>query len=139
MAITPYLLYEDVDAAMKFLSKAFGFRRYGRPMKNAKGKTNHAAMQLGESLIMMGYPGPKYKNPRRVGHATQMLYIDMLDVDNHCERARKAGAKIVEEPKDTFYGARRYGAEDPEGHLWFFAEAVKKKSRPKTRAKRAGA
>jgi len=32
MAIIPYLLYEDVDEALKFLAKAFGFRKYGRPM-----------------------------------------------------------------------------------------------------------
>ena len=34
MAITPYLLYEDVDAALKFLSRAFGFKEYGEgPLK----------------------------------------------------------------------------------------------------------
>jgi uncharacterized glyoxalase superfamily protein PhnB len=29
MSITPYLLYEDVGGALKFLSKAFGFRKHG--------------------------------------------------------------------------------------------------------------
>jgi len=47
-------------------------------------------------------------------------------VDKHFERARKAGAKILEEPVDTFYGHRRYGAEDPEGHQWYFAQENKK-------------
>jgi hypothetical protein len=32
---------------------------------------------------------------------------------------------ILEEPKDQFYGDRRYGAEDPEGHSWFFAQHVR--------------
>ena len=27
------------------------------------------------------------------------------------------------------YGHRRYGVEDPEGHQWFFAEALKKPPR----------
>lgn len=47
------------------------------------------------------------------------------DVDAHHERARSAGAEIFEEPRDQEYGDRRYGARDPEGHEWFFAEQVR--------------
>lgn len=39
--------------------------------------------------------------------------------------AKEAGAKILEEPKDQFYGDRCYGAEDSEGHHWFFAQHVR--------------
>jgi hypothetical protein len=52
-------------------------------------------------------------------------------VNAHFERARKAGAAILEEPKDTFYGHRRYGAEDPEGHQWYFAQGIAKRLKPK--------
>ena len=113
MAITPYLYYEDVAGALNFLSKAFGFRRYGAPMKGPDGKLNHAAMKLGDDVVMMGYPGPKYQNPKRLGHVTQNLYVDVADVDKHFARARKAGAAILEEPQNTFYGHRRYGAAGP--------------------------
>ena len=125
MAITPYLLYEDVGEALKFLARAFGFRKYGRPMLGPDGKVTHAAMKLGDDLVMMGYPGPKYKNPKRLRQATQSLYVNVDDVDKHFKRARKAGAKILEEPKDTAYGHRRYGAEDPEGHQWYFAQEIR--------------
>ena len=128
MAITPYLLYEDVAAALKFLSKAFGFRKYGARMSGPDGKLNHAAMQLGDDVVMMGYPGPKYKNPNRLGQATQHLYVNVDDVDKHFARARKAGAKILEEPADTFYGHRRYGAADPEGHQWYFAQDIPRRA-----------
>jgi uncharacterized glyoxalase superfamily protein PhnB len=128
MAITPYLLYEDVGGALKFLSKAFGFRKHGRAMSGPDGKLNHAAMKLGDDVIMMGCPSSKYKNPRRLGQATQSLYISVDNVDKHFERARKAGATILEEPKDTFYGHRRYGAEDPEGHQWYFAQEIRKQT-----------
>jgi uncharacterized glyoxalase superfamily protein PhnB len=46
-------------------------------------------------------------------------------VDKHYARAKKAGAKILEKPADTFYGDRRYGVTDPEGHQWFFAQHVR--------------
>jgi len=124
--ITPYLYYEDVRAALAFLSKAFGFKKFGRAMIGPGGKIQHAAMKLGDAMVMMGYPGPQYKNPKRLGEATQSLYVNVDDVDEHCARARRAGAKIIEEPAETFYGARRYGAEDPEGHQWYFAEDVAK-------------
>jgi PhnB protein len=124
--ITPYLYYEDVRAALTFLSKAFGFKKFGRPMSGSGGKIQHAAMKLGDAMVMMGYPGPQYKNPKHLGEATQSLYVNVDDVDKHCARARRAGAKIIEEPAETRYGARRYGAEDPEGHQWYFAEDVAK-------------
>ncbi len=131
MAITPYLLYEDVDAALKFLARAFGFRKYGAQMRDADKKTSHAAMRLGDDFIMMGRPPHSYRNPKRLGQATQSLYINVENVDQHFERARKAGATIIEEPKDTEYGHRRYGAEDPEGHQWYFAQETQK-SKPRT-------
>ena len=133
MSITPYLYYQDVAGALKFLAEAFGFRKYGVQMRRPDGKINHAEMKFGDDLIMMGYPGPKYKNPKRLGEATQSLYINVKDVDAHFRQARRAGATILEEPKDTFYGQRRYGAEDPEGHQWYFAADIPKPSKPRRR------
>lgn len=118
MAITPYLYYEDVGGALKFLAKALGFKKYGQQMKGEDGKINHAAIQFGDELMMMGYPGRKYKNPKRLRQVPQSLYINVDDVDAHFARAKKAGAKILEDPTDTFYGHRRYSAEDLEGHQW---------------------
>ncbi|MCI0388208.1 MAG: VOC family protein [Acidobacteria bacterium] len=123
--ITPYLLYEDVTGALEWLARAFGFRECGIRMSGPDGKVNHAAMELDDAIIMMGYPGPDYKNPKRLGHVTQNLYVNVDDVDKHFEQARKAGAKILQEPEDMFYGDRRYGAEDLEGHHWYFAQHVR--------------
>ncbi len=134
MAITPYLLYEDVGAALRFLAKAFGFRRYGTQVKGSDGRINHAAMKLGTELIMMGCPGTGYRNPKQLGQATQSLYVTVRGVDKHFLRARKAGARVLEEPADTEYGHRRYGVTDPEGHEWYFAQAIRRgKKRPSRR------
>jgi len=134
MAITPYLYYEDVGRAQKFLAKAFGFRKYGIEVRAPDGKISHAAMKFGDALIMMGRPASGYRNPKRLGQATQSLYISVKGVDKHFQRARKAGAFILEEPTDTEYGHRRYGATDPEGHEWFFAQDIRRqRRRPKTR------
>jgi uncharacterized glyoxalase superfamily protein PhnB len=134
MAITPYLYYEDVGRALGFLTKAFGFRKHGNPSRGPDGRINHAAMKLGSAMVMMGCPGSGYRNPKRLGQATQSLYVNVRGIDEHFRRAQKAGAAILEEPADTKYGNRRYGARDPEGHEWYFAQVIRRaKPKRKTR------
>lgn len=122
--ITPYLLYNDVDAALDWLTKAFGFKERMR-MPGPDGKANHAEMALEDGVVMMGNPGAGYQNPKAVGHPTQLIYVYVDDIDKHFERAKAAGASIDAEPEDQFYGDRTYRADDPEGHRWNFAQRVK--------------
>ena len=122
--ITPYLYYEDVAAMLKWLAGAFGLRESFR-MDGPDGKVAHAEMRLGDGVVMMGRPGPDYRNPNRLGGLTQSLHVYVDDVDAHFAHARRAGAKVIAEPADQFYGDRRYAAEDPEGHQWFFAQHVR--------------
>jgi PhnB protein len=122
--ISPYLYYEDVAKALDWLSRAFGFRERHR-IAGPDGKVAHAEMALADGVIMMGNPGPEYRNPKRLGQTTQNIYVYVDDVEAHFRHARAAGAKILEEPKDQFYGDRRYSAEDPEGHQWYFAQHLR--------------
>ena len=122
--ITPYLLYEDVDAALGFLARAFGFEEVLRFTGEA-GYVNHAEMRLGDDVIYLGDPGEEYRNPARLGGATVLVGVsDLEDVDALCERARAAGAQISEEPADQAYGERRFAAVDPEGHQWHFSQPI---------------
>ncbi len=130
--ITPYLLYEDVGAMLGWLAKAFGLREIEDRFTGPDGRIQHAAMEIAPgSAVMMGWPGPQYKNPKKLGQSTQMLYISVDDADAHYKKAKKAGAKILEKPQNTFYGHRRYGAEDPEGHQWYFAHEITTARGPK--------
>lgn len=122
--IIPYLLYAEVDAALEFLSRAFGFEERLR-YAGAAGYVNHAEMRLGDGVIFLGDPGDHYRNPKQLGQETVLIYVYVEDVDVHYERARAAGAEILEEPADQEYGERRYAAVDPEGHRWFFAQVVR--------------
>jgi uncharacterized glyoxalase superfamily protein PhnB len=42
------------------------------------------------------------------------------DPDAHHDRAKAAGAEIVQQLTDQDYGSREYAAVDPEGHVWSF-------------------
>ena len=124
--ITPYLYYEDVAAAMDWLGKAFGFReRTAETMRGPEGRVIHAAMELGDGVVMMGCPGADYRCPKHTGHVSQNLYVYVEDLDRHHQRARSAGAEILSDLEETFYGDRRYGVADVEGHHWYFAEKVR--------------
>jgi uncharacterized glyoxalase superfamily protein PhnB len=122
--IAPYLLYEDVDAALDFLARAFGFQeelRYTGP----EGYVSHAEMRLGDGVIYMGDPGGDYRNPAHVGARTQMVCVNVENVDAVFEQARAAGAEITEEPSDQAYGERRFMARDPEGHAWSISQLIR--------------
>lgn len=122
--IIPYLLYADVDAALDFLGRAFGFQERLR-YTGAEGYISHAEMRLGDGIVFLGDPGDDYRNPKQLGGHTVLITVYVDDVDAHCERARAAGAEIVDEPADQVYGERRYGAVDPEGHRWYFGQILR--------------
>ncbi|MEJ0036033.1 MAG: VOC family protein [Gammaproteobacteria bacterium] len=125
-SITPYLHYADLDGAMEWLTKAFGFHELMRQNGPDK-KARHAEMALGETgVVMMGWPGPGYRTPKQLGQITHNVYARIDDVDTLFERATKAGATVVERPADQPYGERRCGLEDPEGHRWYFAQPLHK-------------
>jgi uncharacterized glyoxalase superfamily protein PhnB len=120
--VTPYLLYEDGEAAIDFLADAFGFREVERTIGGAGGL--HAELEVpGGGRVYVGQPPPGFRNPVDVGR-TSLVFVLLDEVDPHYERAREAGAEIVEELGDQPTGHRRYGCRDPQGHEWYFAQPI---------------
>lgn len=121
------LSYKDPKAALKWLEEAFGFAT-SMVIVDENDVLVHAEMRFGDGLIMVGGEwSDLHKSPAGIGGLnTQSVHVQLKeDVDAHCERARKAGAKIIMEPAMQFYGDRSYRAADPEGHIWSFAQTVK--------------
>jgi uncharacterized glyoxalase superfamily protein PhnB len=50
--------------------------------------------------------------------------VRVADVDSHHERARQAGARIVNPPTDYPFGERQYTADDFGGHRWTFTQTI---------------
>jgi uncharacterized glyoxalase superfamily protein PhnB len=123
-AVTPYLLYEDLDESVRWLISTFGLTE-DVLMKDEEGRASHAELKIGDGVVMMGRPSSDYKNPKHLGGTTHLVHVYVDDVDRHYEAAKAAGANITQEPADQFYGDRSYRAEDPEGHVWFFAQHVR--------------
>jgi uncharacterized glyoxalase superfamily protein PhnB len=115
--ILPHIGYQNVAEASEWLARVFGFKeayRYGEPVAGVQ-------MYLGRAYIMLRNARQGCMTPAHLGYGTQSLTIFVEDVDAHYAKAREAGARIVEELRETEYGERQYGAEDIDGHLWLFS------------------
>jgi uncharacterized glyoxalase superfamily protein PhnB len=118
--ILPHIAYQNVAAALAWLTSVFGFSehyRYGGEGEQVQG----AQLHLGDAWVMVNNTRPGRGSPAQLGSATQSLTIFVEDVDAHYERAKSVGAKIVEDLHETEYGERQYGVEDLEGHHWLFS------------------
>jgi uncharacterized glyoxalase superfamily protein PhnB len=107
--IYPALQYADADAALEWLSRAFGFEERV-VYRSDEGAVHHAEMSLGPGIIMFG----------QGEQAPQSVYVAVEDADAHYERAKAAGAQITREIEDTYYDSREYTCKDPEGNVWSF-------------------
>ena len=119
--------YKDPRAAIEWLGKAFGFEPT-MIITDDDGNVGHSELSLGNSYIMLaGEWAEHIKSPLSIGGAnTQTIHVQLTeDIDAHCERARAAGANILAEPEDQFYGDRTYRALDPEGHMWTFGQTLR--------------
>jgi uncharacterized glyoxalase superfamily protein PhnB len=114
--ILPHVTYQDVAAAIDWLTRVFGFTehyRYGSP--------DGAQMHLGNAWIMLNKARPGRSSPSQIGCDTQSLTVFVEDVDARFDKAKSAGVKIVEDLHETMYGERQFGVEDLEGHHWLFS------------------
>src|ERR1700733_6749765 len=108
--VLPHIVYQDVAAAIDWLTRTFGFvehYRYGDPAQGAQ-------MHLGDAWIMLTVARPGRSSPEQSGVWTQSLTVFLDDVETHFERAKSAGAKILEDINETMYGEWQYGVEDLE-------------------------
>lgn len=126
--IIPYLYYEDADAALEFMQRAFGFEIEHVFRNPSNGLVLTSTVRTGSGKIMVG-PGMKPFGTRGTpdpNAVSAMLYVYVDDVDAHYARAKAAGAVIRAEPHQHFGNNRQYTASDPGGQRWSFAQPVAK-------------
>ncbi len=115
--LLPHVVYPDVVEAVEWLGRVFGFQehyRYGDPVSGAQ-------VHLGNAWVMIKRAGEGESTPAQLGYGTQSLTIFVEDVEGQFQRARSAGAFILEEPHETIYGELQFAARDLAGHHWLFS------------------
>ena len=130
-AATPYLTVQDAAASLSFYEQAFGFTPE-QTISTPGGRVIHAAMHYDGALAIRFSPEGVWsgvmKSPATTGTAMPITLCvacpDVGALDALAERARAAGATIVTEPCDVFWGERITRIADPDGYLWCFAVKV---------------
>jgi uncharacterized glyoxalase superfamily protein PhnB len=93
-SLAPYLFYDDVARAARFMEEAFGFSTVFTSPDPAGGLA-HAQLAHRSGLVMVGHAGAgglrlvKSAGALPALHAGVYVFVD--DVDAHCARALAAG------------------------------------------------
>jgi PhnB protein len=123
-SVTPYLIVDDAEAALKFYREALGAEEMVRlPMG---GKIGHAEIRIGNSMVMLSdeWPDMGALGPKTRGGATSSFVLYVEDADKAFDRAVKAGAKVDKPVENQFWGDRMGSVTDPFGHKWSFGSHV---------------
>lgn len=124
--LTPHLIVRNAAEALEFYKKAFGAE-----VQNVAylpdGKIMHAALRIGDSMLMLNDEMPEYGalSPLAHGGSGVTIHIYTEDVDSAYDRALSAGAKVKMPLMDQFWGDRYGAVTDPYGHSWSLAAHVK--------------
>ncbi|MBL8152408.1 MAG: VOC family protein [Blastocatellia bacterium] len=120
--VIPYLAVKNPEAAIDFYTKAFGFE-IRDVVPGSDGKPMHVELNHKDSVIMFAGEdrSQDFTSPLTIGGTGLVIYAYTEDVDALFERAKAAGAKAIDEPKDQFWGDRCCLLADPDNHKWMFA------------------
>ena len=115
----PIVSYEDADAAIDWLKRAFGAEEVA-VHRGDDGRVEHMELSFDGGIVMGGSKGAgELSGQADQGHPV-WLYLVVSEPDAHHERAVAAGADVVIPLRDEDYGSRGYSALDPEGNVWSF-------------------
>jgi uncharacterized glyoxalase superfamily protein PhnB len=121
--VTPHLVVRDAKHAIEFYQKAFGAEVLH--VAPAPGdKVMHAALRIGDSIIMLNDEFPEYGGPHApsaTSPSSVALHIYLDNVDAAFDRAVAAGATVKMPLMDQFWGDRYGLVVDPFGHRWSLA------------------
>jgi uncharacterized glyoxalase superfamily protein PhnB len=114
---------------MEWLETVLGFVRHA-VYDGPEGTVAHAQMTFGGTgMLMLG----SASNENPVGHllampgeiggrVTSPVYLVSAETEALYEKAKAAGAEVVQELKTMEYGGSAFSVVDPEGYLWSVGE-----------------
>lgn len=127
--VFPYLRVENAPAMIEFYEKAFGAKEKYR-LVEPSGRVGHAELEFHGITLMLSEEFPEFGfvGPTSLGGTTVSIHLHVDDADALIRRAVEAGAALVREPKDHFYGERSGTVRDPAGHEWMIGHEIEKVS-----------
>ncbi len=121
-----YLRVKDAPKAIDFYKRAFGACEKFRLTEPGTGRVGHCELELGTTTVMVSeeYPELKILGPQSLGGCSASIHLHVDDADALMRQAVEAGAKVLREPTDHFYGERSGAVVDPFGHEWMLGHSI---------------
>lgn len=131
-ALSPHLVVDDAAAAIDFYIRAFEAVELGR-VPRPDGKLIHAALRINGFTVMLhdDFPevcGGRSMTPKALDGTPVTIHLTVTDVDAKFQRALDAGATVVADLQDQFWGDRYGVIADPFGHHWSLGQPVRQVS-----------
>ena len=120
-AAIAHVMVDGAERAMSFYTDAFGAEPLFK-ITYPDGTVVHAEMSIQGSVFMVGDAAAPFAAPS--GGTSVGLHVYVDDLNQFGDRAARAGAEILQEPMDMFYGDRTIMLRDPFGHVWVFLTHV---------------
>lgn len=124
-----YLTVDDAARAIEFYREAFGASEMFR-LEEPGGRIGHAELDFDGTTLMLAdeFPEIGCRGPKALDATPVTLHLHVDDADEVVRRAVAAGAELVREPEDHFYGERSGTVRDPFGHRWLVGHSIEEVS-----------
>lgn len=124
----PYLRVKGAAAAIDFYKQVFGATERFR-LTEPDGRVGHIELDLGNIVLMLSEEFPEYGiHAPQAGATGTAIHLHVDNADALAARAVAAGATMLREPADQFFGERSCLIRDPFGHDWMLGHEIEKVS-----------
>lgn len=133
--LVPHLVVKGASEAIEFYKKGLGATELMRmPAEDGK-RLMHAHLIINGAVVFLMDDFPEYRGktdhgdgktipPDELGGSSFLLHLEVPNCDEAVKRAVDAGAKVIVQPWDAFWGARYAEVRDPFGHGWSFGHPL---------------
>ena len=120
-----YLRAKDASEAISFYAKAFGAKEKFR-LVEPSGRIGHAELMFGDASVYISdeFPEMNVYAPKHNERSTFIMHLHVDDADAGIAKAVEAGAEVLREAQDQFYGERSGAIRDPFGYEWLIGHSL---------------
>ena len=120
-----YLRAKNAEKAIDFYKNVFGASEKFR-LVSPDGRIGHIELSFGGTVVMLSDEFPEFgiHAPDAETPSSVSIHLHVDDADALIAKCAAAGATIIREATDQFYGERSGTIRDPFGYSWIIGHSI---------------